>query len=233
VATEGLTEKVRRVEAKLAGEYGRPEWGGPGDPLDELMLTILSQNTSDVNRDKAWRQLKERFPTWEAVADAGEDELAEAIQPAGLSRQKAPRILSVLRDIEKRFGRLSLDEIEEWPSETVKEYLTAYPGVGPKTAACVLMFAMGRPVMPVDTHVYRIATRLGLVREGASFEEAHATLEEITPDELVYPFHIEMIRHGRALCRPTNPKCDPCPVRDECLYYETVVEPARSEPEDA
>ena len=230
---DDLSEKVRRVEAKLAGEYGRPEWGGPGDPLDELMLTILSQNTSDVNRDKAWRRLKERFPTWEAVSDASEDELADAIQPAGLSRQKAPRILSVLRDVKQRFGRHSLDEIEEWPSESVKEYLMGYPGVGPKTAACVLMFAMGRPVMPVDTHVHRIDSRLGLIRAGAPFEEAHATLEDITPADLVYPLHIEMIRHGRALCRPTNPKCDRCPVREECLFYETVVEPARNEAKDA
>lgn len=225
--TDDPTAKVRRVEERLAGEYGRPVWGGPGDPLDELMLTILSQNTSDVNRDKGWRRLKERFPTWEAVADAGEDDLVDAIHPAGLSAQKAPRMLAILRDVEARFGRLSLDDLEGWPSETVKAFLTAYPGIGPKTAACVLMFAMGRPVMPVDTHVYRISTRLALVREGASFEEAHATLDRITPPELIYPFHVEMIRHGRARCRPTNPRCDGCPVQAECLYYETVVEPAR------
>ncbi|HEY3268015.1 MAG TPA: endonuclease III [Armatimonadota bacterium] len=217
--SEKLTEKVRRVEAKLAERYGRPEWAGPGDPLDELMLTILSQNTSDVNRDKGFRQLKERFPTWNQTAAADVGELEAAIAPAGLSKQKAPRMLAVLHDIERQFGELSLGELENWPSDRVKAFLTSYPGVGPKTAACVLMFAMGRPVMPVDTHVYRIAGRLGLLPPKASYEEAHDSLERITPPELVYPFHIEMIRHGRALCRPTNPKCPDCPVRDDCDYY--------------
>jgi endonuclease-3 len=211
-------DKVRRIEAALAERYGRPVWGGPGDPLDELMLTILSQNTSDVNRDKAWRALKDRFPTWEAVADADVTELAAAIAPAGLSNQKAPRILAILRDIERRFGRLTLDDLADWPNAQVRDFLTAYPGVGPKTAACVLMFALGRPVMPVDTHVHRIATRLGLIPKGASFETAHETMEAITPPELVYPLHIEMIRHGRALCRPTHPKCSECPVAAECRY---------------
>jgi endonuclease-3 len=215
-----LTEKVRRVEALLADRYGRPVWGGPGDPLDELVLTILSQNTSDTNRDKAWRLLKDRYPTWEAVSDCDEAELAAAIAPAGLSNQKAPRILAILRDIERRFGRLSLDDLEEWTEPQVRDFLIAYPGVGPKTAACVLMFAMGRPVMPVDTHVHRIATRLGFIPKGASFEVAHQTMDSITPPELVYPLHIEMIRHGRALCRPTNPKCAECPVIAECLYVK-------------
>lgn len=213
-----LTDKVRRIEAALAERYGRPVWGGPGDPLDELMLTILSQNTSDVNRDKAWRQLKDRFPTWEAVADEDTAELAAAIAPAGLSNQKAPRMLAILRDIERRFGRLTLDDLAEWPIPQVRDYLTAYPGVGPKTAACVLMFALGRPVMPVDTHVHRICTRLALIPKGASFETAHESMEKITPPELIYPLHIEMIRHGRALCRPTNPKCAECPVFDDCKY---------------
>lgn len=216
-----LTDKVRRVEGLLAERYGRPVWGGPGDPLDELVLTILSQNTSDTNRDKAWRILKNRYPTWEAVADCEENELALAIAPAGLSNQKAPRILAILRDIERRFGRLSLDDLVDWPHDQVRDFLTAYTGVGPKTAACVLMFAMGRPVMPVDTHVHRIATRLGFIPKGASFEVAHQTMDSITPPELVYPLHIEMIRHGRALCRPTNPKCAECPVISECLYVKT------------
>lgn len=211
-------DKVRRIETALAERYGRPKWGGPGDPLDELMLTILSQNTSDGNRDKAWRLLKDRFPTWEAVADANAGELAAAIAPAGLSNQKAPRMLAILRDIERRFGRLSLADLADWPDTQIRDYLTAYPGVGPKTAACVLMFALGRPVMPVDTHVHRICSRLGLIPKGASFETAHETMERITPPEFVYPLHIEMIRHGRALCRPTNPKCADCPVLTECNY---------------
>lgn len=224
---EDMAARVRRIEGALAERYGRPRWGGPGEPLDELMLTILSQNTSDVNRDRGWRRLKERFPTWEAVADADEDALADAIAPAGLSRQKAPRMLAILRDVEQRFGALSLEALNDWTSDEVRDFLTAYPGIGPKTAACVLMFAMGRPVMPVDTHVHRIAGRLALIPERASFEEAHRTLERATPPELVYPFHIEMIRHGRALCRPTNPKCGACPVRGECRFYDTVVEPSQ------
>lgn len=228
-----VSERVRWVEERLAREYGRPVWGGPGDPLEDLILTILSQNTSDTNRDAAWRRLKERFPGWGDVLAADEAEVEEAIRPAGLSRQKAPRILAVLEDVRRRFGRLSLDDLEGWPSDRVKEYLTAYPGVGPKTAACVLMFAMGRPVMPVDTHVYRVSTRLAFVREGASFEEAHETMERITPPELVYPLHIEMIRHGRSRCRPTNPKCDGCPVQAECLYFARVVVPAKQGRSDA
>jgi endonuclease-3 len=221
--SRAITAKIRRVEALLAERYGRPVWGGPGDPLDELVLTILSQNTSDVNRDKAWLRLRERFPTWEAVADAEEAELVDAIAPAGLANQKAPRILAVLRDIARRFGRLALDDLNDWTDDQVRDFLTAYPGVGPKTAACVLMFAMGRPVMPVDTHVHRIATRLGFIPRGASFEVAHQTMDRITPPELIYPLHIEMIRHGRALCRPTNPKCTDCPVLSECKHGKAIV----------
>jgi endonuclease III len=221
--SRAVTAKVRRVEALLAERYGRPVWGGPGDPLDELVLTILSQNTSDINRDKAWLRLKERFPAWEAVADAEEAELVDAIAPAGLANQKAPRILAVLRDIERRFGRLALDDLNEWTDDQVREFLTGYTGVGPKTAACVLMFAMGRPVMPVDTHVHRIATRLGFIPRGASFETAHQTMDRVTPPDLIYPLHIEMIRHGRALCRPTNPKCTDCPVLAECNHGKSLL----------
>lgn len=215
--TGRLREKVLRIEAALSEAWGRPVWPGPGDILEELVLTILSQNTSDTNSGRAFALLKQRFGTMEAVADATEDEIAAVIAPAGLAAQKAPRIAAVTRDARQRFGSASLEALRGWDTEEVRAYLRSYPGVGPKTAACVLLFAMGRPVMPVDTHVGRVASRLGLLPGNASSETAHEIMDRITPDEIKYELHVGLIRHGRAVCRPSRPLCDECAVRHECV----------------
>ena len=217
---DDATAKIRKCEAALAEAYGRPVWDGPGDPVDMLVETLLSHNVNDVNRDRAYRRLRERFANWDDVADADLSEVAEAVRPAGFPAIKGARIQTALRTIRDHFGSISLQTMQDWPNGQAKEYLRAFPGVGPKTAACVLCFAMGRPVMPVDTHVGRITRRLGLVPERATAEEAHDIMDSITPPELVYPFHVEMIRHGRALCRPTKPGCDRCPITNECVYYK-------------
>lgn len=219
-----LETRIRHLESLLAEEYGRPEWEGPQEPLDELVMTLLSHNVNDVNRDRAYQRLRERYATWEDAAQAPLEELAEAIRPAGFPMIKGARILEALRQVRARFGKTSLKELENWPDDAIREYLRPLPGVGPKTIACVLMFAMGRPAMPVDTHVGRITRRLGLVPEKASSEEAHALMDRMTPPDLMYAFHVEMIRHGRARCRPTHPKCETCPLAQDCLYYREHFE---------
>lgn len=216
---DDATAKIRRCESALAEVYGRPVWGGPSNPVEMLVETLLSHNVNDVNRDRAYQRLRERFPDWDDVADAALEEVAEAVRPAGFPAIKGARIQTALRTIREQFGSISLDALLGWTDEQAKEYLRSFPGVGPKTAACVLCFAMGRPVMPVDTHVGRITRRLGLVPERATAEEAHDIMDSITPPELVFPFHVEMIRHGRALCRPTKPACDRCPITAECEFY--------------
>lgn len=215
---DDATAKIRRCESALAATYGRPVWDGPGNPVEMLVETLLSHNVNDVNRDRAYQRLRGRFPDWDDVADAAPEEVAEAVRPAGFPAIKGARIQAALRTIRAQFGSISLDALLDWTDGQAKEYLRSFPGVGPKTAACVLCFAMGRPVMPVDTHVGRITRRLGLVPERATAEEAHDIMDSITPPELVFPFHVEMIRHGRVLCRPAKPACDRCPITAECEF---------------
>jgi endonuclease-3 len=222
--SDPLREKVLRIEAALSEAYGKPVWQGPGDILEELVLTILSQNTSDTNSGRAFRLLKQRYGTMEAVADAAEDEIAAVIAPAGLAAQKAPRIAAVLQDARARFGSASLEALRGWDTEAVRDYLRSFPGVGPKTVACVLLFAMGRPVMPVDTHVGRVAARLGLVPENASSDAVHEMMERITPDDIMYALHVGLIRHGRTVCRPARPRCEECVVRCECVWKGPAAE---------
>jgi endonuclease III len=213
-----LTRKAIRIEAALSDAYGKPEWKGPGDILEEVVLTILSQSTSDVNSGRAFDRFRERFPTMEQAADATEEEIAAAIAPAGLSAQKAPRIAMVLRDALERFGAATMEPLREWDTDAVREYLLSFPGIGPKTVACVLLFAMGRPAMPVDTHVGRVGARLGLIPEKSSAEAAHQAMDRITPAEIVFSLHVGLIRHGRAVCRPADPRCHECVLRDECQW---------------
>lgn len=195
--------------------YGRPVNEPHGDPLHELVLTILSQNTSDTNRDVAYAGLRAAFGDWEAVRDAPTDELEEAIRPGGLAPTKAPRIQAVLRELG---DEPNLDWLRDAPREGAIGYLTGLPGVGRKTAACVLIFSFGRPEIPVDTHVMRVGTRLGLLRPGASFEEAHDEMLRITPPEDAYELHMNLIAHGRARCRPQRPLCTECALIRMCPY---------------
>jgi len=209
------------VHEALIREYGHREWRRHRDPLSELIFTILSQNTSDVNRDRACRQLIERFPTWEAVRDADVEEIAAAIRPGGLANIKAPRIKNILQTITERCGGLSLDFLADMSVEEAKEWLGSLKGVGPKTVACVLLFSCGKPVLPVDTHVYRVSKRLGLIPPKASAAKAHSLLEEMLPDEAIYDFHLNMIAHGRQVCKSQKPRCDACVLAGYCDYVNT------------
>jgi endonuclease-3 len=185
-------------------------------PLEELVLTVLSQNTSDVNRDRAYRALRDRYPTWKALAAADERELAEVIRPGGLGPTKAPRILAILREVRAREGRLDLGWMHRAPSERVREYLLSLPGVGPKTAACVLAFSLGRPALPVDTHVFRVARRLGFFGGRTDPARAHEVMAGMVPEDLQVEMHVGLIRLGREVCRPVRPACPRCPLLDLC-----------------
>jgi endonuclease III len=208
--------RVRAIRDRLRQMYGRPRNRPHGDPIAELVRTVLSQNTNDRNRDVAYERLRERFPSWEAVRDAPSDEVIEAIRPGGLALQKGPRIQEILRRLGD--GEPDLDWLSDAPRADALAYLTDLPGVGRKTAACVLIFAFGRPEIPVDTHVYRVGGRLGLFRENARFEEAHDEMLAIIDPEDAYELHMNLIRHGRELCRPT-PRCEQCQLRRMCPYY--------------
>jgi endonuclease-3 len=199
--------------------YGRPRNDAHGHPIAELVRTVLSQNTNDRNRDVAYDRLRERFPTWEAVRDAPGDEVIEAIRPGGLAQQKGPRIQAILGTItENEEVEPDLDWLEGAPRDAALEYLTDLPGVGRKTAACVMIFAFDRPEIPVDTHVYRVGGRLGLFRAKASFEEAHDEMLAITDPGDAYELHMNLIAHGRAICRP-RPRCPECALRRMCPYW--------------
>jgi endonuclease-3 len=190
--------------------------------LDELVLTILSQNTSDVNSRAAYESLRRAFPTWAAVERARLDEVVSAIAVGGLARQKAPRIQSALREVRAREGRLSLDRLSKMSLEEALAYLRSFQGVGPKTAAIVALFSLGLPAFPVDTHVHRVGLRLGLIAPGTSAEKAHLDLAEAVPPPRRYAFHVNLIRHGREICRARRPECERCPLTDLCRYYKTV-----------
>jgi endonuclease-3 len=212
--------KVARVAALLDEVYGPRRNQPSGDPLDGLVGTILSQHTSDVNSHRAHRSLRERFPTWQAVLDAPEEEVAEAIRSGGLARLKARRIKEVLALVAEERGGFDLGFLADLPLDEARAWLRALPGVGPKTAACVLMFDLDRPALPVDTHVHRVARRLGLIGPRVSAEAAHAILEAELPAAQVFSFHMNMIAHGRRICRAPIPKCGLCPLTHLCDYYQ-------------
>src|SRR6476660_5044994 len=214
--------KVSAGHQRLVDTDGRLTLAPGSDPLDELIGTILSQNTSDVNSGRAYARLRAIYPSWEEVLDASDDELYEAIKPAGLGRIKAPRIKNTLREVLKRRGELNLDFLGQLPLEESKRWLTSLDGIGPKTAACVLLFALGRPALPVDTHVHRVSRRLGLIGPKVGADQAHALLEATLPPEAIYEFHIDMILHGRQVCHAQRPRCGKCVLRDLCDYYAAI-----------
>jgi endonuclease III len=216
-------QTVGEIHRRLKKAYGPLDPPRRLDPLEELVLTILSQNTSDVNRDRAWAALRTRFPTWDALAGARPRQVAAAIRPGGLANIKAPRILAVLREIRAREGGFDLDWMREGSDEEVTEYLMSLPGVGPKTAACVLAFSLGRPALPVDTHVHRVAERLGMLPPGTPSPKAHALLADVVPPRLRVSMHVGLIRHGRAPCRAGRPRCEVCPLVDLCPSGERYL----------
>ncbi len=211
------------IEEVLDETYGPRKLNPGGDPVSTLVATILSQSTSDVNSSRAFDSLRQRFPTWQQVVDANTNEVVDAIRAGGLANQKAPRIQDALEEIHERYGDYTLDVLYDVPLDEAKTALTSIDGVGPKTAACVLLVALGRPALPVDTHVYRVASRLPLIPPGTNPVRAHATLETLMDGdaERTYRFHVEMIAHGRAICHARNPKCEICPIRRYCEYPAT------------
>jgi endonuclease-3 len=212
------------VLERLDERYDHPRWTGPRlDPLSELVLTILAQNTSDVNSHRAFVLLRDRYPEWEAVLAAPTDELASVIRPGGLPNIKARRIQQVLAEIRDARGGFDLAFLGELPVPEALDWLTALPGIGRKTASIVLLFCFGKPLVPVDTHVHRVARRLGLIGPKTDATQAHALLEEATPDGMAYPMHVDLIRHGRDTCRAPRPICGLCPLTDLCPYYRLVA----------
>jgi endonuclease-3 len=225
--------------SRLEDAYGRPDWRPTGRPLAELVQTILSQHTSDLNSGRAYTALVARFPGASgeldaaAVRDAPTPVVAEAIRSGGLAEVKAARIQAVLRALSPDGGPPALPDLAAMPLAVARDFLTGLPGVGPKTAACVLLFGLGLPALPVDTHVHRVSRRLGLIPAGVSATAAHAALEAITPPELVYRFHVALIRHGRRVCRAPLPRCGACSVRDLCPYPSAHPERSTRSPEDS
>jgi endonuclease-3 len=219
---EALVQKYRNVYQKLLESYGRATWRQHLPPLDELVSTILSQATSDINRDKSFHALQTCFPDWESVMNANESDLIDTIRPAGLANQKGPRIQAALLYVKEQQGALTLEFLAEMPLAEAKSWLMKMKGVGPKTAAIVLLFAFGRSAFPVDTHVYRITSRLGLINAGVNADRAHDILEAIGDSESFYPMHLNLIRHGREICLARNPKCVICPLQTDCNYFQTA-----------
>jgi endonuclease-3 len=204
------------VTHRLNQIYGYPQWRNPMPALDELVSTILSQNTNDRNRDTAFYNLKNRFPTWESVRDAPSEQIINAIRSAGLANQKGPRIQSILKAITIERGSLDLTFLENWEIEKTREWLMHFNGVGPKTAAIVLCFSLGKPAFPVDTHIHRVTGRLHLRDASLNAEKAHQYLESVFPKDCFYSAHLNLIRLGREFCHPRKPECAPCPLNRIC-----------------
>ncbi len=215
--------RASHAEARLAGRYG-----SPGklrlDPLEELVLTILSQSTTDRNRDRAWDALRDRYPAWNAVRRAPRAELETTIRIAGLATQKAAAIHTALERLQSEVGSPSLDHLTEMSDDDALAYLSSFKGVGIKTAACVLCFALGRSVLPVDTHVYRIAIRLGWVPPGATPAATHRVLNQHVPEGIRFALHIHLIELGRDLCTARRPSCERCPLADTCPRVGVRIE---------
>jgi endonuclease-3 len=217
---------IREVQRRLRAEQGvfTPK---PVLPIiDEVVATVLSQHTSDINSERAFAQLKDAFPDWEAVAAAPVGQVADAIRCGGIADQKARRIQQILAAISEREGRIDLSRLHDLDDAAVQAYLESLPGVGPKTAACVLTFAMGRAAFPVDTHVHRIATRLGWLPAKTAADKAHRLLGPMVPADIRYDLHVALISHGRAVCRAQRPRCGGCVLHDLCGYGRQGAPPA-------
>lgn len=212
------SKRALEVHNKLLENFGEPTWRNPLPAIDELISTILSQNTNDTNRDRAFNSLRGKLPTWESVRDAKAEDVVNAIRPAGLANQKGPRIQKVLRAITEERGSLDLDFLANLPLEEARAWLTKFNGVGPKTAAIVLCFSLNRPAFPVDTHIYRVTGRIGLRPEKMTVEQAHPHLEKLFPPETYYAAHLNIIRLGREVCHARKPDCPKCPIIKLCDY---------------
>jgi endonuclease-3 len=213
--------RVLAIRDRLRAMYGPKPAEPHGHPIHELVLTVLSQNTNDRNRDVAYGRLRERFYRWEEIREAPVGEIEDAIRPGGLARQKAARIKQILEELG---DSPDLDWLADAPRDEAIDYLCSLPGVGRKTTACVLLFAFGRPEMPVDTHVFRVGKRLGLISPGASPDQAHDEALRLVDPEDVYELHMNLIAHGRQICRP-RPRCPECDLRRMCPFWREQASP--------
>ncbi len=216
---EDLRTKVRKITFVLEKQYGVPRREYPRDPLDVLIETILSQNTNDQNRDRAFRRLKSRFPRWEDVLKARTKSVVSAIRPGGLAEQKARRIREILHWIKEREGKLSLYSLKKMDDEDIKKTMGGLKGIGPKTLHCLLLFGLGREAFPVDTHVLRIGKRLGFIPDRMDAEMAHRWMATLVPKGKSLSLHLNLIRFGRSVCKAKNPCCNVCFVSGQCLYH--------------
>jgi len=218
-----LSKRAIKIHERLLEFYGEPIWRNPLPAIDELVSTILSQNTNDLNRDRAFVGLRAKFGTWEEVRDAKMQDVIDAIRPAGLANQKGPRIQQVLRSITEERGSLDLSFLGGLSVEEGKAWLTKFNGVGPKTAAIVLCFSLNKPAFPVDTHIYRVTGRIGLRPERMTVEQAHPHLESLFPPETYYAAHLNIIRLGREICQARRPRCEVCPIVKLCDYGRNIA----------
>ncbi len=219
--------KIAKAYDLLEETYGVKTNHPDGDPLDGLIGTILSQSTTDTNSGRAHRALRAAYPDWSTLLDTPEEELADVIRSGGLANLKARRIKAALAAIQERRGDLDLTFLDTMPPEEARDWLRALPGVGPKTASCVMMFDLDKPILPVDTHIHRVARRLGLIGPKVSAEGAHNALQAQLAPEQIYEFHLNMIAHGRRICRAPLPKCPLCPLTAHCNYYRGHGKQAR------
>ncbi len=222
-----VRRKIRKVLRVLEGRYGAVRKRPRQSPVDTLIATILSQNTSSANASAGFAELKDTFESWDSVADAPVEQIESCIRVSGLSQTKAPRIRNVLQRIRREHGVISLDSLASMSPEWAYDHLIRYDGVGPKTALCVLLFAFNMPVFPVDTHVHRVSVRLGLLPPNVSASDAHEILTPLIAPESRYPLHVLMIAHGRDLCRPHDPLCDRCPLAALCPFCHARDESAQ------
>ncbi len=220
--------KYGAIAAALTEVYGELDWSRNQDGMDELISCILSQSTTDTNRDRAFERLKSSYESWHAVRFAEIGELTDVIRPAGLANQKAPRIQDVLATIHDKAGEYSIDFLDELSIEEAKDWLVSLKGIGPKTAAIVLCFAYGRPAFPVDTHIFRVSKRIGFIPEKLSANDAHPVMEAIVPADHYYQFHIQLIQHGRDTCHARKPACERCSITERCDYFADNAPPQSS-----
>ncbi len=225
---EARRQKTQAVYAALVETYGLRVWNSSHDPLGELIMTILSQHTSDINSGRAFNNLLHTFKhDWLAIMNAPTDQVAAAIKSGGLANIKSKRIQEVLAEIYNRYGSLNLDFLDTLPLQAARDILNSFKGVGPKTTACVMMFSLGKPVLPVDTHVHRVSQRVGLIGPKVNAELAHIRLEAQLRPAQIYSFHVNMITHGRKVCKALRPLCEVCSLQEWCNYYHQVFLPAQ------
>jgi endonuclease-3 len=229
VKPSGLREtkaKIKRINALLEREYGIPKRERKADLLDVLVQTILSQNTNDQNRDRAYQRLKNQFPRWEDILNGKRKVVMKALRPGGLARQKAKRIVDILQWLRKREGKVSLTFLKRMGEEEIKETLGGLKGIGPKTVHCLLLFGLGREAFPVDTHILRVGKCLGFIPEEIDAEKAHSWMGPLVPKGKALSLHLNLIRHGKSVCKAKKPQCADCVLKKECFYFEVVGRPS-------